>query len=385
MKPGIIVGSVLGVRVRVHPSWIFIFALVILSLVAVGVPGEEQLPNNLRWVLAIAVACLFFVSVLLHELAHALTARRRGMTVDEITLFIFGGPPNVDQDVPDARTEAIVAGAGPLVSILLAVAGLAVWSVVGSGTTDAALLASGAAWWVGMSNLLLALFNLIPGFPMDGGRLLRAAAWGFTGDFMRATRIASLAGRAVAYGLIAGGLAWALGGEVILGIWLAFIGWFLNQAAAGSYRRVEFSQLVDGIRVQDVMEKDVAVVNPNLTLDTLIGQHQMTGRASFYPVTLEGTLVGTVDIAQVSQIPRSEWPMTRVTDVMARGDEIQTLTQPLSVMDAMTRFEESGAAAIPVVDEDDRRQLLGLVTREGLLRALRHRSVFRPQGSGERP
>lgn len=375
------IGSVLGVRVRVHPSWLFVLALVVLSLVAVGVPGEAQLPNPLRWTLAAVVAALFFGSVLLHELAHALVARRRGLAVEEITIFVFGGPPNVEQEAPDARSEAVIAGAGPLVSLALAGIALGLWLLTRDATTELAALASGVCWWVGMSNLLLAGFNLIPGFPMDGGRLLRAALWGATRDFMRATRLATIGGRAFAYGMIALGLAWAVGGEVILGIWLAFIGWFLNQAAEGSYRRVEFSQLVQGIRVGDVMDRDVAVVGPNLTLDTLVDQHLMTGRASLYPVTMDGTLVGTVDISQVSRVPRSSWSSTRVTDVMTRGEQMETLTQPVSVMEAMTRFEETGVPAIPVVAEDDGRQLLGLLTRDGLLRALRHRAALRPEGS----
>ncbi|HSH22215.1 MAG TPA: site-2 protease family protein [Candidatus Caenarcaniphilales bacterium] len=385
MKLGLSIGTVLGIRVRLHPSWFLVFALVILSLVAVGVPGEEELPNALRWLLAIVVATLFFGSVLVHELAHALAARRRGLAVDEITLFIFGGPPSIEQDARDARSEAIIAGAGPLVSIVLAGLGFALWAVTGDAAGDAARVASGVGWWLGMSNVVLCGFNLIPAFPMDGGRMLRALMWRVTGDNMRATRFASLAGRAFGYGLIAGGFALALSGAIVLGIWLAFIGWFLNQAAQGTYRRVEFTRLVDGIRVSDVMEQEVAVVGPNLTLDTLVEQHLMSGRASLYPVTMEGTLVGTVDIAQVSRVPRSDWPVTRVTDVMTRGEEIQTLTRPASVMDAMTRFEETGAPAIAVVAEDDRRELLGLVTRDGLLRALRHRAVLRPYRGGERP
>jgi Zn-dependent protease/predicted transcriptional regulator len=385
VKPGLPVGSILGIRVRMHPSWFIVFALVVLAVVAVGVPGEELLPTNPRWAMALLVAGLFFVSVLLHELAHALAARRRGMAMNEVTLFIFGGPPGIDHDAPNARSEAFIAAAGPALSVGLATIGLGLWLLIGDPAGEIAQVASGTAWWVGMGNLVLAAFNLVPGFPMDGGRLLRALFWARTGDLLRATRLATLAGKAFAYGLMVGGLAWALGGEVILGIWLLFIGWFLKQAADGSYRRAEFNQLVHGIRVSDVMEQDVAVVGPNLTLDTLVEQHLMTGRASFYPVTMEGTLVGTVDIAQVSRVPRGDWPLTRVTDVMTRGDKMQTLTRPASVMDAMARFDESGAPAIPVVDEGERPELLGLVTREGVLRALRHRAVLRPQRSGEHP
>lgn len=383
MRGGLPFGRVLGIRVRVHPSWFVVLALVVVSLAALGVPGEAELPQGVRWVLGFIVAGLFFVSVLVHEVSHALVARRRGLVVDELMLLIFGGPPSVEQEAPDARSEALIAAAGPFVSIVVAGVGLALWLLVGNAQGEAAQVIAGAGWWLGTSNLVLAAFNLIPGFPMDGGRLLRALLWRVTGDFLRATRLASISGRVFGYGMIAAGLAWALGGEVVLGIWLAFIGWFLNLAAEGSYRRVEFSRLVEGIRVRDVMEEDVAVVNPNLTLDTLVEQHLMSGRASLYPVTMDGSLVGTVDIGQVSRVPRSDWPVTRVTDVMTRGENLSTLTRPASVMDAMSRFEETGAPAIPVVAEDDRRRLIGLVTRDGLLRALRHRAALRPQGSSE--
>ena len=383
MRPGVPIGRLFGVRVRVHPSWFIVFALVVVSLATVGVPGERELTDSLRWSLAIIVAAFFFLSVLIHELAHALVARRRGVRVDEITLFIFGGPPAVEREAPDARSEAFIAAAGPVVSIAIALVALGIWAVLGAAAGDVALLVRGVAWWAGMSNLLLSAFNLIPGYPMDGGRLLRAVLWGVTGDFMRATRLAALTGRVFAYGLIAAGVAWAVGGEIIPGIWLALIGWFLNQAAEGSYRRVEFGRLVDGIHVRDVMERDVAVVGPNLTLDTLVQQHVMAGKASLYPVTVDGELVGTVDMSQISRVARGEWPTTRVTEIMTRGDDVSTITSPETGMDAMTRFEETGAPAIPVVAEDDRRRLLGLVTRDGLIRALRRRAALRPQASGE--
>lgn len=382
MRPGLPIGRLFGIRLRAHPSWFIVLALIIVSLAAIGVPGEE-IASEQRWAIGLAVAGSFFLSVLVHELAHALVARRVGVPVEEVTLFIFGGPPGVERDAPSPRAEAAIAAAGPALSLAIALVGLALWGVLEPIPGDAARVAAGVAWWVASSNLLLGVFNLVPGFPMDGGRLLRAVVWGITRDYMRATRVAALTGRAFGYGLIAAGVAWALAGEIILGIWLALIGWFLNQAAEGSYRRIEFGRLVEGISVRDVMEQDVAVVSPNLTLDTLVEQHLMSGRASLYPVTTDGELVGTVDLGQVGRVRRSDWPSTRVTDVMTRGEQMSTLTLPAPVMDAMTRFEETGAPAIPVVAEENRRQLLGLVTRDGLIRALRTRAGLRRRGSGQ--
>lgn len=178
--------------------------------------------------------------------------------------------------------------------------------------------------------------------------------------------------------MIAVGFFIAINGSVVEGVWLAFIGWFLNQAAEASYRRVAIEKLVEGIRVQDVMDRDVPVVSPNLTLDTLVDQHLLTGQASLYPVTMDGDmLMGTVEIGQVSRVPRADWPNMRVTDIMTRGDALQTITEPEALWDAVTRFEESSLPAIAVVDVETRRHLLGLVTRDGVFRALRNRAQLK--------
>jgi Zn-dependent protease len=371
-------GRIFGVEIRLHPTWFLVFALVVLSLASVGSPaGERPLGGATRIVVAVAVALLFFASVVAHELAHALVARRRGVTVKEITLFIFGGAANLEQDSPTPKTEAIIAGVGPLSSFAIAGMFLGTWAVLRGSDVPAIEIVAESAMWLGSINLLLAIFNLIPGFPMDGGRVFRAAVWAATKDFVRATRIATRVGRTFAYVLIGIGLVVALREDVIGGLWLSFIGWFLSNAADASYKRVALEKLVEGIRVRDVMERDASAVGPNLTLDTLVDQHLLSGHAAFYPVVLDGTLVGTVDIGQVSRVPRGDWPSTRVTDVMTRGNAIVTVTEPESLWQAVNRFEETGSAAIPVVDAEDQRRLLGLLTRDGVFRALRARAQLR--------
>jgi CBS domain-containing protein len=250
----------------------------------------------------------------------------------------------------------------------------AVWAVLRDDSGEAARVIAGSAFALGGINVLLALFNLIPGFPMDGGRILRAILWAATGNFVRATRFATFAGRGFAYILIGAGFVIAISGDIAQGIWLAFIGWFLNQAAEASYRRVALERLVSGVRVEHVMDRDVAVVNPNLTLDTFVEQHLMSGQASLYPVMHDELLVGTVDLAQVRGVPRDQWPNTRVTDVMTRGTNLRTVTEREPLSQVIGDFEETGTAAIPVVDPETRRQLLGLLTRDGVFRALRARS-----------
>ena len=379
MKGGAIpIGQILGVRILVHVSWFIIFGLFLVFvqflLNSPGSPIAFRLSAPVRWIVAALVAALFFGSVIVHELAHALVARRLGMKVSEITLFIFGGAANLEQDAPNARSEAMVALAGPLSSLALAGGFFVLGAAAARADSEVIQGVAGLGLLLGGSNLLLALFNIIPGFPLDGGRVLRAVVWGVTKDFVRATRIATLIGRGFAYLLIAYGFYQVLEGDAINGLWMAFIGWFLNQAAETSYRRVAVEKLVEGISVEDVMEKDFATIGPNLTLDTLVDQHLLSGRASFYPVTMEGDLVGTIEIGQVSKVPRAEWPGTRVTDVMSRGERLVTLTAPQPLWDAVSRFEESGATAIPVVDSESGRRLLGVLTRDGVFRALRARA-----------
>jgi Zn-dependent protease len=369
--------TIAGVRIMLHPSWFVIFALAVVFLSGMAEEATgARLGTVSRWLVALIVAVAFFASVVAHELAHALVGRRRGVRIDQITLFFFGGAASMEQEAPNALTEALVAGAGPATSAIIGSVLLAVTVPMRDLSGEFIAVLYWACFWLGLTNLLLCAFNLIPAFPMDGGRLLRAILWGTTKNFVRATRIASVIGRAFAYLVVFAGLFISMV-NLVDGIWLVLIGWFLNRAASFSYRRVALEQLVEGIRVRDVMESNVPVVSPNLTLDTLAEQHLMVGETGFYVVMAEGKLVGTIDIRQIRGVPRSKWTTARVGDVMVRGDKIQTITEPQPILDAVTRFEQSGASAIPVVAVDDARRLLGMLTRDGLLRAVQARARLR--------
>jgi Zn-dependent protease len=376
---GVSIGKVFGVRITVHPSWILIFLFVVIWLGSVGGPtAGSAIPDSLRWLAAPLVATTFFASVLLHELAHALVARRQGVPVDEVMLFIFGGAARLEQDAPDPRTEAVITIAGPVSSLLLGLLLLGMGTALDQLDGLLAAVVVEVCLWLGAINLFLAAFNMIPGFPMDGGRLLRAILWARTRDFLRATRLATRVGGVFAFLLIGAGALLALAaGNVVLGIWTAVIGWFLYQTAQATYRRVELRSLVEGVAVQDVMDREIPVVHPNLTLDTFVDQYVGRGGSGLYPVTANGTLVGTIDVGQVRRVARTSWPTTRVHEVMSRGDSLWTLTERQPVMDALGRFQESDALAIPVVDLLDGQRLIGLVTRDGLLRALRQRETLR--------
>jgi Zn-dependent protease len=379
-RGGIKLFTVRGIKVMVHPSWFVIFALVVATLASVG--GADtggNLDVVARWVVAFAVASLFFGSVLVHELAHAFVARRNGVTVSQVSLFIFGGVASLDKEAPTARAEGLIAVAGPVASGIVGLLFFVISTVARQlpGTVPDVIFWT--CQWLALSNVLLAVFNLIPGFPMDGGRILRAVIWGITNDFMRATRIASVLGRVIGQLVIAGGVLWSLQGDLTDGLWLVLIGWFLSRSASMSYKQAALERLVEGINVGDVMDANVPVVNPSLTLDTLADQHLMSGKAGFYAVTNGDQLIGTIDVDQIRHVPRAQWTTTRVGDVMRQGEAIVTLTEPQPIMDAVSRFEQSAAAAFPVVAVDDARRLLGMITREALLTALQKRARLQAQ------
>ncbi len=364
------IGPIHGVRVMVHPSWLLVLAVIVLALPSTAVPGQPPLPGPLGVLMAAAVAGGFFMSVLAHELAHALVARRIGLPVDEIGLFVFGGQTQREHHPPTARAELLIAAAGPLLSVVLGSAILALYSVL-PPASDVTNVLRAICWWIGAGNLLLGVLNLVPSYPLDGGRLVRAVAWLVTDDARRGLDLATTAGRAFGYALVAVGLYLAVVGDLISGIWLLVLGILLNQAARFHQRRIEVGHIVEGLTVADLMERDVAVVGPNLTLDTLYEQHQRVGTAELYPVTAHGALVGSINIQQILRVPRTSWPRTRVTDVMTEAEQLQPVTGRTSALDALHRFDRSRTPAIPVVDEGDHNRLVGLLTRDRLLEKLR--------------
>jgi Zn-dependent protease len=379
-------GPILGFRVRVHLGW----ALLVLLIVATVAPWLSSptaaaglsVPEGV--VVGLVVAALLFVSVLAHELAHAIVARRRGMRVVEISMGALAGSTSTDLEARNPATEALVAAAGPLLSGLIGAICLGIGLLI---PQEQGGIAIGSVRWVllitGVGNLLLAVVSLVPAFPMDGGRLVRAIAWAVIHDQVRATRVTSLLGRLIGYVAIFGGFLLAIGGSttrVVAGLWVVVIGWFLTRAARASYNRVRLEQLTEGMKVSDALVRDVQVVGPNLTLDTLMQQYEQGGTVAVYPVTEDGGLVGAVELSRVAKVPRGKLATTRVTDVMRRAETMITFNEPDPLMAAVERFEQTGADAFPVVDGEDPRRLLGLVTRDSVLRLMRSRAA-RLQGA----
>jgi Zn-dependent protease len=370
MGPGWKVGRLAGIDLSIHPSWLVIAFLVTYSLAEFQFPAQFRgWSTSAYWAVAVATALLFFGSVLAHELSHALVARRLGLKVEGITLFIFGGATSIDQDSRTPREEALIAIAGPAASVVIGLALLGANLVV-SQPQIAALLG-----WLGFINLLLGAFNLIPGFPMDGGRVLRAILWRVRGDRLVATRSAAIVGRLFAYLLIGFGVFLALrpGGSIFSGLWLALIGWFLSNAAEATVAQAGVERSLAGVRVRDAMELEPASVSPNEPVSDLVQERLLRGEdRSFLVRHDDGGLAGLVTLGDVRRLPRESWPSARVTDIMTRFADLATIGPDEPLAEALRLLQAREIGQLPVVD-DEGRAPLGIVTRRGILRLIEAR------------
>jgi Zn-dependent protease/CBS domain-containing protein len=359
------VGRIAGIEVRVDSSWVVIALLITYSMYLrfAVLYGEDLSPGGAVG-LAILAAVLFFGSVLVHELAHALVSQARGIRVQDITLFLFGGATRARVDSRGPGDEFLIAAVGPLASGLLA-ALFWVVDVFGRGALPSPLVGMfGYLAWV---NLLLAGFNLVPGFPLDGGRLLRSLVWRATGSFRRATRIASLAGQAVGWLLVAGGVAFLLAGNLAGGIWFAFIGWFLVQAARASYQELQVRQMLRGVQAHDVMAGNLVRIPPDLTLRDAVDRYFMRYDHSAFPVDEQGRTIGLLTLRKVRRVPSDQWPTSRVRDHMVPlGDQV--MVQPDAPMDQVMAKLEDGEAGRVLAAEDG--EVVGIITPSDLTRWL---------------
>lgn len=363
-------GRVAGIDLAIHPSWLVIAFLLTFSLAAQFARQFPGWGDSAYWLVAGATSVLFFASVLAHELCHALVARRFGLKVESISMFIFGGVTTIDEDSRTPREEALIALAGPAASILIGLALLGL-DVVVPQPQAAALFG-----WLGYINLALGAFNLIPGFPMDGGRVLRALIWRARGDRLAATRNAAVVGRGFGYLLIVLGVFFALqpGSSPVSGIWLALIGWFLSNAAESTIAQVSLERSLSGLRVRDAMDADPASVSPNVPVAQLVEEHMLRGEdRSFLVRHDDGGLAGVVTLDDARRLPRDHWADARVTDIMTRYGDLATIGPDAPLLDALRLIQEREVGQLPVIDGDGRHPI-GLVTRRGILRLIEART-----------
>jgi Zn-dependent protease/CBS domain-containing protein len=359
------VARIAGIEVRIDSSWAVIALLITYSMYLRLSVLYPELEGGGAVGLAILSAVLFFGSVLVHELAHALVAQARGIRVQDITLFLFGGATRAKVDSRGPGDEFLIAVVGPLTSGLLA--GLFA-IVAGLGREVLTRPLAGTLGYLAWTNLLLAAFNLVPGFPLDGGRLLRSAIWKATGSLARATRVASVAGQGVGWLLVAAGVAWLLAGDLAGGIWFAFIGWFLVQAARSSYQELQLQQLLRGVEAEEVMAADLVRIPPELSLQDAVDDYFMRYDHGAFPVDEQGRTIGLLTLRGVRRVPREQWPTRRVREAMVPlGDQV--VVAPDARMDGVVdKLQDGEAGRVLVVQEGE---VVGIITPSDLTRWLR--------------
>src|SRR5215218_6789635 len=359
------VGRIAGIEVRVDSSWVVIALLITYSMYLRTSVLYPELSGGGAVALGIGATVLFFGSVLVHELAHALAAQARGIRVQDITLFLFGGATRARVDSRGPGDEFLIALVGPFTSGLLA--GL-FGIVAGLGRDVLSAPLAGTLGYLAWTNLVLAAFNLVPGFPLDGGRLLRSAIWKTTGSLGRATRFASVAGQGVGWLLVAAGVAWLLAGHLAGGIWFAFIGWFLVQAARSSYQDLQLQQLLGGVEAEEVMAGDLVRIPPELSLQEVVDDYFMRYDHGGFPVEEQGRTIGLLTLRGVRRVPRQQWSTRRVREHMVPlGDQV--VVAPEARMDGVVgKLQDSEANRVLVAQDGE---VVGIITPTDLTRWLR--------------
>jgi Zn-dependent protease/predicted transcriptional regulator len=362
---------ILGIEVRIDYSWFIVFGLLLWTLADSYFP--QTFPGQgpvVYWVMGAVSALLLFASVLAHELSHAVVARRSGLPVSRITLFIFGGVAQLGREPTSPRAELLIAGVGPVTSVVLGGIFLGLAELVHASHDPA----SHTLFYLALANFMLAGFNLLPGFPLDGGRVLRAWLWQRWNSLHDATRAAARAGRLTGLGLMGFGLVQIFLGALVGGVWMILIGLFLRQAAASSYQSSALEELLRDVQVSEIMQEHPVSVPEDLPLDRLVEDFFYRYRFTSFPVERDAQLAGLVHINQVKDVPRAQWPQRRVGEVMSPRETILVVTPEEPAVEAFRQMTEAGAQKLPVTREG---RLVGIVTARDILQLLRIRSHLR--------
>jgi Zn-dependent protease/CBS domain-containing protein len=355
--------KIAGIPIDVHASWLAIYALITWTLAVGYFPRVlPDLAPAAYWIHGLVAALLLFASVLVHELSHSLVATTYGLAVRGITLHVFGGVSHLEDEPPSPRAEAFIAAAGPLASFAIAAA---LWAVHATGLAGAGSAAAIAGYLVTV-NLLVGVFNLIPGFPLDGGRLLRAILWRWKGSLPHATYLASRVGVAFAFTLMAWGVYAMFTGAVVSGMWLVLIGLFLQNAANASYAQIALREALGRLAVDRIMARDVVTVQPDETVTDLVDRFWEHHVASF-PVLDGGRVVGIASVGQVKQLTREQWPLLRVRDIMRPLDETLVVRPSDTVLRALERASANGLGRLAVIEND---RLVGYLSTQDITHVL---------------
>jgi len=357
-------GRIFGIEIELDYSWFIIFGLVAISMSGSLRASLRGLPTEYYWLLGILVALVLFASVLLHELAHSLIARRKGLEISGITLFLFGGVSKLTKEPQSALSELLIALAGPATSLALA-AGF--WIL---GQLSPFPIASAILRILGLINLMLAIFNLIPGFPLDGGRVLRAIIWQLSGNFSQATRIAALSGQGFGLLFIFIGIASFLGNphRGLGDLWIAFIGWFLIQAAQNSYQQVVLKRLLSGFPVRELMQSEVVSAPAETTLEDLVNHYFLAHNYTAFPVRRGEEIIGLIHLSDIRKQPRENWAATLAGEVAPPLRSSQIIAPEADVWEAMEKIAADGEGRLLVMEHN---RLAGILSRSDIMRLIR--------------
>ncbi|MBZ5531643.1 MAG: site-2 protease family protein [Acidobacteriia bacterium] len=377
MRSHIKLGRIFGIEIGIHYSWFIIALLITLSLAAQFRAMNKQWSEQTVWAAAALTALLFFLCLLAHELSHSLVARAHKLPVSRITLFALGGVSVIEKEAQDAWTEFLVAIVGPITSVVIGTA-----LILASGGFQGGMAAvrptpvQATMHWLGYINLGLGVFNMLPGFPLDGGRVLRSVIWGATHSMERATRMASRVGQAVAVIFILIGIYEFFHGAGISGLWIAFIGWFLMQAASANYMEVQIKHAMEGLRAGDLMSRDCAHVPGQISVQEFVDEFLLrTGRRCFL-VMVQDRLAGLITTHEVRALERASWPMTPVQQIMKPLDQVRVVAPETPVNDVLELMAKEDFNQVPVLANGE---LVGMLARADILQALRSRMELKKE------
>ena len=365
--------KIFDIPIKLDLSWFIILAFITWTLASGYFPAKyPELDKFIYLIMGLFSALLLFASVLLHELSHALVARRNNIPIRGITLFIFGGVAEMDQEPPNARSEILMAAAGPLCSGILSFLFLLIGNLFTNLLPFTPII--GILQYCVFINMALMIFNLLPGLPLDGGRILRAIIWNYTGDIKKATYTTSRIGSALGVFLIIFGFFNIFSGNFIGGLWLALIGIFVKGAADTSYQQLLSGKLLEGIKISKIMTRNLVIVNDSITLDRLVDDYFLKHRYNSYPVVRNGILLGIVSIHDVNEIPREDWNKINVSKILDSQIINLCLSPDDEATNAMSKMVKKGIGRIPVLDNG---KLVGIVSRRDIMQIIKHKIDLR--------
>ncbi|MEA2005035.1 MAG: site-2 protease family protein [Acidobacteriota bacterium] len=367
MKYSLRVGRIFGIDIFIDSSWVVIFILFTWVLGVSYFPNQfSNWPASQYWVVAVFTSILIFASVLVHELAHSLVAQKQGERVRSITLFILGGVAQISEEPKQPLKELVMALVGPMASLMLGLL-FFILSLVFRGVSEPL---QSSFEYLALINTILAIFNLLPGFPMDGGRILRAILWKSTGNLRKATRIASQIGQGFAFFLIFIGIFQVINGN-ISGFWLVFIGWFLHSAAVRGYKQVMIDSLLRGIRAEDLMTRNFESVHSTLPVQELADEYILKGKGRVFLVSENERLQGIVCLEDVKEAPREKWPEMTVREIMTPRESLKAVSPNANGRSILRSLTSKDIHQVPVMEGE---KVLGIICRSDILRFIQLRS-----------